>query len=132
MECTHEQILTFLWRAAGKPAAESEAPVTMASYYQDAVNWAYEKGFIGEGFDPAAPCTRSQAVSYIWQALDKAEAGQAASFTDVPDGAAYAKAVDWAVEKGITKGDGGEDTFAPDKVCSRGHIACFLYRAYNS
>ncbi|MCI8840801.1 MAG: S-layer homology domain-containing protein, partial [Oscillospiraceae bacterium] len=38
----------------------------------------------------------------------------------------------WAVEKGITKGDGGEDTFAPDKVCSRGHIACFLYRAYNS
>ena len=132
VECTHEQILTFLWRAAGKPAAESEAPVTVASYYQDAVNWAYEKGFIGEGFDPAAPCTRSQAVSYIWQALDKPEAGQAASFTDVPDGAAYAKAVDWAVEKGITKGDGGEDTFAPDKVCSRGHIACFLYRAYNS
>lgn len=131
-DCTQAEILTFLWRAAGKPAAESEAPVTVASYYQDAVNWAYEKGFIGEGFDPAAPCTRSQAVSYIWQALGKPEAGQAASFTDVPDGAAYAKAVDWAVEKGITKGDGGEDTFAPDKVCSRGHIACFLYRAYNS
>lgn len=95
--------------------------------------WANDMGMIDPGtFDPSKPCTRSQAVSYIWQALGKTEAGQAASFTDVPDGAAYAKAVDWAVEKGITKGDGGEDTFAPDKVCSRGHIACFLYRAYNS
>ncbi len=132
VECTHEQILTFLWRAAGKPAAEGEAPFTTASYYQDAVNWAYEKGFTGEDFDPAAPCTRSQAVFYIWQARNKPEAEQTASFIDVPDGAAYAKAVDWAVEKGITKGDGSEDTFAPDKVCSRGHIACFLYRAYSN
>lgn len=132
VECTHEQILTFLWRAAGSHPANTKAPFTVASYYQDAVNWAFEEGFIGNGFDPAAPCTRSQAVLYIWQARGKLEAKAATGFTDVPDGAAYAKAVDWAVENGITKGDGSETTFAPDKVCSRGHIACFLYRAYHN
>lgn len=136
VECTHAQILTFLWRAAGKPTEGIKTPVANvkeSDYFYQAVMWANDMGMIDPGtFDPSKPCTRSQAVSYIWQALGKPEAGQAASFTDVPDGAAYAKAVDWAVEKGITKGDGGEDTFAPDKVCSRGHIACFLYRAYNS
>ena len=131
LDCSQQEILTFLWRAAGRPEAKEKAPVTVASYYQDAVNWAYEQGYVGEGFDPAAACTRAQAVSYIWKALGEQEAKQSADFTDVDAEAPYAKAVDWAVEKGITKGDGSGDTFAPDKVCSRGHIACFLYRAYN-
>lgn len=132
VECTHEQILTFLWRAADKPSAGAESPYTVASYYQEAVDWAYEEGFTGDGFDPAAPCTRSQAVFYIWQALGKHKAKEAAAFADVDAAAPYAPAVSWAVEKGVTKGDGSADTFAPDKVCSRGHIACFLYRAYNN
>lgn len=128
-DCTHAQILTFLHRAAGKPTASAKAPVTVAAAYADAVDWAYEKGMIDDSFDPSAPCTRSQAVQYIWQALGEPDA-KASSFTDVPAGASYAKAVDWAVEKGVTNGDGGADTFAPDKVCSRGHIVTFLYRAY--
>ena len=129
-DCAHEQILTFLWRAAGKPAA-AQAPVTVASYYQDAVNWAYEKGFIDQSLQLSDPCTRAQAVWYIWKALGEPQAAQAASFSDVDAGAHYAGAVSWAVEKGVTKGYGGEDTFAPDRVCGRGEIACFLYRAYN-
>lgn len=51
-------------------------------------------------------------------------------FTDLPGWCA--KEAQWAAQEGITKGDGSETTFAPDKVCSRGHIACFLYRAYNN
>ena len=47
-----------------------------------------------------------------------------------PD-ADYAAAVDWAVEVGITEGT-GNNQFTPDKVCNRGTIATFLYRAYNS
>ena len=130
LECTHDQILTFLWRAAGKPDAE-QAPVTAASYYQDAVNWAYEKGFIGDSFRASAPCTRVQAVWYIWVALDEPQAAQAASFSDVEANSPYLPAVSWALEKEVTKGYGGEDTFAPDQVCSRGEIACFLYRAFH-
>lgn len=129
-DCTQSQILTFLWRAERKPQA-AKAPVTVEEWYQDAINWAYEKGMIDDSFDGSKPCTRSAAVSYIWQAFDKPTA-KASSFTDVDANAAYAKAVDWAVEKGITKGDGSEDTFAPDKVCTRGQIATFLYRAYHN
>ena len=129
-QCTHDQILTFLWRAEGKPAA-AQAPVTAASYYQDAVNWAYEKGFIDDSFQPTAPCTRAQAVSYIWQARNKPQAAKTASFTDIAADAPYAAAVNWAVEKEVTNGYGSADTFAPDHPCGRGEIVVFLYRAYN-
>lgn len=123
--CTQAQILTFLYRAdRGEGAATAED-------MGKAISWAREKGMIDSSFDGNKPCTRSTAVSYIWQAFNKPTA-KASSFTDVPASAAYAKAVDWAVEKGITKGDGSEDAFAPDKVCTRGHIATFLYRAYNN
>ena len=129
-DCTEIQILTFLWRAEDKPASTATVFSDLAGDYAPAANWAYEQGMIDDSFDPSAPCTRSTAVSYIWQALGEPEA-EASSFTDVPAGASYAKAVDWAVEKGVTKGDGSEDTFAPDKVCTRGHIVTFLQRAYN-
>ncbi|MBD5134121.1 MAG: S-layer homology domain-containing protein [Clostridiales bacterium] len=131
-ECPHTQILTFLWRAENKPTATAKAPVTVASYYQDAVNWAYEKGLIDASFNPDALCTRAQAVQYIWQARGKQEAKTEASFTDVTADATYTRAVSWAVEKGVTKGYGGSDTFAPNRVCNRGEIAAFLYRAYNN
>ena len=131
VECPHTQILTFLWRAADKPIVSAKAPITVASYYQDAVNWAYEKGLIDASFNPDALCTRAQAVQYIWQALGGQDAKTAASFSDVAADAPYAKAVSWAVEKGVTKGYGGSDTFAPDQVCNRGEIAAFLYPEVN-
>lgn len=129
--CSQEEILTFLWRAEDKRTAQSKSPFTVASYYQDAVDWAYEKGIIGDGFTPGSACTRAQAVTYIWKARNELEAKEAASFTDVDADSPIAPAVSWAVEKGVTKGYGGADTFAPDRVCTRGEIACFLYRAYN-
>ena len=131
VDCTHTQILTFLWRAADEPEAKGKAPFTVASYYQDAVNWAWEKGLVDGSFAPDVPCTRSQAVWYIWLALGRPAAGEAAGFSDVDAGAPYAGAVSWAVEKGVTRGYGGGDAFAPDRVCTRGEIAAFLYRAYH-
>ena len=50
------------------------------------------------------------------------------SFTDVPSSAAYAQAVAWAVEKGVTAGK-SDTTFAPDATCTRGEIVTFLHRA---
>ena len=54
-----------------------------------------------------------------------------ASFADVPADAYYAKAVAWAVEKGITSGT-GEGTFGPDLSCTRAQIVTFLWRAAGS
>ena len=51
----------------------------------------------------------------------------AASFTDVPDEAYYAEAVNWAVDKGITKGT-TDSTFSPEEGCTRAQCVTFLYR----
>ena len=130
--CTHGQILTFLWRAAGKPDSSGTAPggVKGEDFFYDAVRWAAENGMLADGFDPRSGCSRADAVRYIWQAFQSPPAG-AVSFTDVPDHAPYAGAVNWAVEKGVTNGDGSADIFSPDKVCNRGQIVTFLYRAYH-
>ena len=37
-------------------------------------------------------------------------------------------AVAWAVENGVTRGT-TETTFSPDRTCTRGQIATFLYRS---
>lgn len=91
--------------------------------------WATEKGMIGEDFDPKKPCTRAEAVNYIWQAKDKPSAA-ASSFNDMEGYEDYAKAVDWAAEKGVTTGSGG-GKFDPGKICNRAEIATFLYRTYH-
>ena len=49
-------------------------------------------------------------------------------FADVPENSYYAKAVDWAVEKGITNGV-DETHFAPDDSCTRAQAVTFLWRA---
>lgn len=129
--CTHGQILTFLWRAAGKPAGCGEAPagVEREEYYYDAIRWAAGKDMLEEGFDPESGCARADAVRYIWRAFDGPE-GQVGSFTDVPADASYAHAVGWAVLEEITTGT-SDDTFEPDTFCDRGQIVTFLYRAYS-
>lgn len=127
--CTNAQILTFLWRAAKKPDAKAKSPFTVQSYYQGAVDWAYGEGMIDGSFDPKGSCTRSSAMVYIWQAFGK-QSAPASSFVDVPANASYAAAVNWGVANGVTEGFGNND-FQPSKVCSRGEIAAFLYRAYN-
>lgn len=52
-------------------------------------------------------------------------------FSDVNDGAYYAKAVKWAVDKKITSGTSAT-TFSPDDTCTRAQILTFLWRAVGS
>lgn len=122
--CTHTQILTFLYRAA-----RSEGAAT-ADDMSKAISWAREKGMIDNSFDGNKPCTRTEAVNYIWQALDRPSAA-ASDFTDMEGYEKYAKAVDWANEKKITTGV-GNNMFAPGDICNRAYIVTFLYRAYNN
>lgn len=128
--CTETEILTFLWRAAGKPASTAKLPFTPKSTWAaDALRWAYETGMISASFDENASCTRASAAKFIWQAAGSPATAVANSFTDVPAGAGYAKAVAWAVSKGITNGTSAA-TFSPDKTCTRAEIVTLLNRAY--
>ncbi len=49
-------------------------------------------------------------------------------FTDVPAGAYYYAATNWAVTNYITNGT-SETTFSPDTACTRGQVATFLWRS---
>ena len=53
---------------------------------------------------------------------------QPTKFVDVPDGAYYAPAVDWAVANGITNGTDATH-FSPKNDCTRAQIVTFLWRA---
>lgn len=132
--CNNAQILTFLWRAAGKPSASGSNPfrnVSSSDYYYTPVLWASEKGLIsGSSFDAEASCTRAMAVTYIWKAKDMPFSMAPASFNDVPvEQMELSMPVAWAVENGITSGT-GNNTFSPNKTCTRAEIVTFLLRAY--
>lgn len=135
--CTHAQILTFLWRAAGEPAYTGKAPHSVPSYYADGVAWACGQNWLkipdsqADVYGEGGSCTRAQAVWYIWSAMGQPKPTKTANFSDMPDNLSMIQAISWAVEKGITKGDGSDSIFNPDKICSRAHIMTFLYRAYN-
>ena len=134
--CTEANILTFLWRAYGEPAAKAAenpfgAAVNTGSYYYNAALWAYEQGMIDETFDPNTACTRAQAVYFMWVAAGSPDDAAASSFTDVAADASYADAVNWAVAQGVTTGRTAS-TFAPDDTCTRGNIVTFLHRGANA
>ena len=102
----------------------------------DAVMWAVGRditGGIGNyTFGPNLPCTRAQAVTFLWRAAGSPEPEtRAMPFTDVPVGSYYYNAVLWAIENGITEGT-SDTMFSPDATCSRAQIVTFLWRAGGS
>ena len=71
---TRAQTVTFLYRAAGSPAAapgSSFSDVRGDAYYADAVSWAVEKGITSgtaaAAFSPDADCTRAQIVTFLYR-----------------------------------------------------------------
>ena len=133
--CTRAQAVTFLWRAAGRPAPESRTmpftDVPADSYYYDAVLWAVEngitKGTSSTTFSPDDTCTRAQIVTFLWRSEQSPAAGSSNPFTDVSADAYYADAVLWAVKEAITTGT-TRTTFSPDAECTRAQIVTFLWR----
>lgn len=124
-KCTQNQILTFLWRASGSPAPAGK--VSGSEYYASALQWAKEQGLVNASLDPGSPCTRADAVTYLWRLAGSPAAGSS-DFSDVSNGAAYSQAVAWAVAQEVTSGT-GDGKFSPDAVCTRGQIVTFLYKA---
>ena len=133
--CTRAQIVTFLWRAAGAPVVNYAMDLTDVpsdAYYAEAVRWALSQGITtgtADGrFSPNAPCTRAQAVTFLFRA-SKASADGAPAFSDVAADAYYAEAVKWATDNGITNGT-TSSTFSPGSGCTRAQIVTFLWRLY--
>ena len=135
--CTRAQVVTFLWRAAGKPEPDSSrnpfTDVPESQYYYKAVLWAVEKGVTrgtsADRFSPNATCTRGQIVTFLWRYFGEPDPeGRKNPFADVSEGQYYYKAILWAMEKEITRGTSA-DKFSPGATCTRAQIVTFLYRS---
>lgn len=139
--CTRGQIVTFLWRAAGSPAPKTTVnpftDVAADAYYAKAVLWAVENGITNgttaATFSPDAPCTRAQAVTFLFRGaiangLEAVTLQELISgFSDAASLPGYAvSAMNWALANGIVQGNGG--ALMPNNTCTRGQIVTFLYR----
>ena len=146
LDCKREDMITFLWRAAGKPepteiSSFKDVKNTKAYYYK-AVLWAAEKG-ITKGytsgkdagkFGVGKKITREDTVTFIYRAAGKPSYTKTSKFKDVAKGKYYYDAIMWAAENGITKGyTSGEykGKFGVGFNVLRQDIVTFLYR-YNN
>ncbi|MGI6057540.1 MAG: leucine-rich repeat protein [Bilifractor sp.] len=134
--CTRAQVVTFLWRLAGRPEpSSSENPfkdVGKNAWYYKAVLWAFENqvtnGTTSSTFSPDDLCTRAQIVTFLWNYSGKPNLqANGRPFTDVKEGSWYAKAVSWAVAKKIAVGTSA-NTFSPDETSNRAQSVTFIYR----
>lgn len=119
----------------GAEAVPEFADVKPGAFYFDAVQWAVKNGITnGTGkntFSPNDVCSRYQIVMFLWRAAGRPEAKAAVSFADVKHGDIFYEAVQWAVERGITKGT-SSTSFSPFAPCTRGQIVTFLHRSAGS
>ena len=137
-KCTREQIVTFLWRAAGKPEPTlTENPfedVTTGSYAYKAILWALENGITtgtsATTFGLQDACTREQVATFLWRAAGKPMPESTENiFTDLNENNFGYYPILWAAENGITTGY-GNGLFGLNDTCTRGQIVTFLYRAF--
>ena len=75
--CSRGEVVTFLWRAMGKPAAtisnHSFTDVKEGAYYYKAMLWAVEQG-VTKGtsettFSPTSTCSRGEVVTFLYRAM---------------------------------------------------------------
>lgn len=92
------------------------------------------KGFPDVSFGLYAPCTRGEAVMFLWRYAGKPapKAVSKSPFKDVPKTRAFYKAILWGAQNNITLGyttGKKSGSFGINDTCARGAIVTFLFRA---
>ena len=136
-ECTRGQIVTFIWRAMGKPEVKEAENIFTdleeGKYYYDAVLWAVEEGIVNgltaTTFGPEETCTRAQMATFLYRHAGEPAPADACPFPDVAAGKWYTKAATWASEQGIVTGY-SNGSFGPDDKVLREQTVTMLYRYF--
>lgn len=142
--CTREQMMTFLWRLAGKPEPKSSSnpfpDIKSSDYYYKAVLWGVQQGITNgyssgpyKGkFGVGVACTREQAMTFLWRLAKKPEPKTDENrFADLKETDYYYKPVLWAAENGIANGYSSgtyAGKYGVGLACQREHMVTFLYR----
>ena len=133
--CTRGQVLTYIYRWNDSPKSSIKNPfkdVKPSDSFYNAALWAYEKGlFKGNTLNGNAPCSRGDAVEFLWKYANSYPMNPADNFTDVPRSSKYHSAVSWAywmrVATGITP-----TTFEPESACTKAQVVTFIYNLEHS
>ncbi|WP_312650957.1 S-layer homology domain-containing protein [Aminipila sp.] len=102
--------------------------VTSGKWFYDSVMYLANKGIVkgktNTTFSPDGSVTRAEFAQILYNKSGAPQVTNSAIFTDVSDNAWYAKAVNWAAEKNISKGFNGK--FNPNANISREDMAVML------
>jgi len=129
--CTRAQVVTFLWRACGKPEPEKTVnpfnDVKPGSFCYKAVLWAVENditsGTTETTFNPDSKCTEAQVLTFLWRSNASPMVDASGTKADIyPDGSYYKNAVAWADAKKMLA-----STFSPSADAPRADIVSYLY-----
>lgn len=124
--CTRGQVVTFLWRAMGRPEPGATKnkfkDVNANDYYYKAVLWAVENG-ITDGtsdteFSPAQTCSNAHILTFLWRTLDCPGGTEGETW--------YSAAAAWAEREALTKDTAAAGAITGD--CPRADVVTFLYR----
>lgn len=118
---------------AAETASGSFADVPPSFWGYESIEQAAQHGYVngvgGGKFEPNRQLTRAEFVAMLHRMAGSPAASTAAAFTDVPDGAWYRAALNWAAEKGYVGGTGAH-TFNPNGRITRQEVVTILFR-YN-
>ena len=137
---TRAQIVSVLWRAAGRPATPAGtaySDVAAGSWYYDAVMWSYgagvAQGYGGGLFGPGDLVTREQMIAIIYRFARHMDADSvepvpleyAIPFSDAGEISSWAlDAVAWANHNGLVVGDAGK--VLPKSNLTRAEMAAMI------
>lgn len=137
---TRGQLVTVLWRMAGKPEATAAGFTDVAadSVYAAAINWAYANkitsGYTETTFNPNKAITREQFATILmnyakYMKYDVTAGGNAIKeYTDYPTISAFAgEAMNWANAAQLINGY-DDNTIRPQGTATRGQVAVILQR----
>ena len=135
---TRGQLVTILYRVAGKPSVEGmENPFTdvaAGKFYTDAVIWAANNGIVkgvtSTTFAPEEDVTREQLATILYRCNGKTEADPTVldAYTDGGSVSKFAvNAMAWAVSEGIINGVSAT-TLDPAGTATRAQAATMLTR----
>ncbi len=135
---SRQAMAAFLFRLVAPPdyvppGTASFTDVPVGSDFFTEIEWLVQEG-ITSGYDdgtfrPTAAVSRQAMATFLYRVVGPGsfEPPPAASFTDVPEGSAFATQIEWLAQSGVTTGyDDG--TFRPQAPVSRQATAAFLLR----
>lgn len=133
-------IVTVLYRLAGEPAVTGTVPFTDTEtnrWYSNAVLWGYNNGIVKgtseTEFEPYAPATREQMVTFLYRyaqymQLDTSAKGDLSAFTDAANVSRFAHdAMTWAVGAGVINGV-GKQLLDPSGLSIRAQLAQMIMK----